>query len=191
MINLAVFLSGGGSNAENICRYFDNHKSINVKYLLSNKENSGAKRIGEQFSIPFLIFNKEDFSSGKITDFLQKEKIDVVILAGFLWLIPKNLLDAFPDRVINIHPALLPKYGGKGMHGSHVHQAVFDNKEKESGITIHLCNEEFDKGKILFQAEVSLEKEDTPEIIAKKVLKLEHQYFSEIIEKFCLKEPIN
>lgn len=186
MVKLAIFLSGGGSNAEKICAYFKENSQVQVKYLLSNKENSGAKRIGEAYDIPFRIFNRDEFNSGLIANFLLEEEIDVVILAGFLWLVPQNLLATFPDKVINIHPALLPKYGGKGMHGAYVHQAVFNNKEAESGITIHLCNEEFDKGVILFQAKVLLNTDDTPEIIAKKVLQLEHQYFPKVIEDFCL-----
>lgn len=185
MVKLAIFLSGSGSNAEKICAYFKDNPQIQVKYLLSNKENSGAKSIGDAYNIPFRIFNREDFNSGLVANFLLEENIDIVILAGFLWLVPQNLLSAFPDKVINIHPALLPKYGGKGMHGAHVHQAVFENKEKESGITIHLCNEEFDKGAILFQTTVGLESCDSPEIIAKKVLQLEHQYFPKVIEDFC------
>ncbi|HMU97431.1 MAG TPA: phosphoribosylglycinamide formyltransferase [Chitinophagales bacterium] len=185
MVKLAILLSGGGSNAEKICAYFKDNSQVQVKYLLSNKENSGAKRIGETYGIPFRIFNREEFNSGLIADFLLDEGIDVVILAGFLWLVPQNLLATFPDKVINIHPALLPKYGGKGMHGAYVHQAVYNNKETESGITIHLCNEEFDKGAILFQAKVLLNADDAPEIIAKKVLQLEHQYFPKVIENFC------
>lgn len=187
MIHIAIFLSGSGSNTEKICHYFNNHKSIKISYLLSNKETSGAKRIGEKFNIPYLIFNRELYKNGSIAHFLQEQKIDVVILAGFLWLIPQDILKIYKDKVINIHPALLPKYGGIGMHGAHVHQAVFENKETESGITIHLCNEEYDKGDYLFQAKVKLEPTDTPDEIAKKVLALEHNYFPKVIEDFCLK----
>jgi phosphoribosylglycinamide formyltransferase-1 len=183
---LAIFLSGSGSNARNICNYFKNHEQIEVALLLSNKESSGAKAISEEFGIPYFIFNKEQFYKTdevilKLTDF----QIGTLVLAGFLWLIPENLLNKYPNHIINIHPALLPKYGGKGMHGMHVHQAVFDNKETESGITIHLCNKDYDKGEVLFQTQVDINEQDTPETIARKVLELEHLYFPRIIEE-CL-----
>ena len=183
---LAIFLSGSGSNARNICDYFKNHEFIEVALLLSNKENSGAKVIGEEFGIPYFIFNKEQFyKTDEVIFKLAHFQIGTLILAGFLWLIPENLLDKYPNHIINIHPALLPKYGGKGMHGMHVHHAIFENKEKESGITIHLCNKEYDKGEVLFQTAVDLNENDTPETIAKKVLELEHLYFPRVIEE-CL-----
>lgn len=185
---LAIFLSGSGSNARNICAFFKNHPKIEVALLLSNKENSGAKAIGEAFNIPYFIFNKEQFyKSNEVISKLTHFQIDTLILAGFLWLIPENLLEKYPNRIINIHPALLPKYGGKGMHGMHVHEAVWENKEKESGITIHLCNKEYDKGEVLFQKTVAVEPDDLPADIAKKVLKLEHHYFPHVIEDFLLK----
>ena len=182
---IAIFLSGSGSNAKNICTYFKQHEKIKVVLLLSNKENSGAKSISEEFDIPYFIFNKEQFyNTNEVIDTLIHSQISTLILAGFLWLIPENLLEQYPNHIINIHPALLPKYGGKGMHGAHVHQAVFDNKEKETGITIHLCNKEYDKGEILFQTSVLIEDSDTPASIAKKVLQLEHQFFPRIIEEY-------
>lgn len=184
---IAILLSGTGSNAKNICAYFKMHSSIEVAMLLSNKENSGAKAIGEEFGIPYLIFNKVDFKdSDAIVNQLKNAGIDIIVLAGFLWLIPENLLEAFPDGVINIHPALLPKYGGKGMHGHFVHEAVYANKETESGITIHLCNKEYDKGKILFQEKIFFDKAETPTSIAEAVLKLEHQFFPKVIEGYIL-----
>ncbi len=183
---IAIFLSGSGSNARNICSYFKNHNTIEVVLLLSNKENSSAKSIGEEFNIPHYIFNREQFyHSDEVINTLAKYKVSTLVLAGFLWLIPENLLEHFPNQIINIHPALLPKYGGKGMHGLHVHKAVFNNKEKESGITIHLCNKEYDKGEVLFQTEVTIDVTDTPETIANKVLGLEHLYFPRVIEE-CL-----
>lgn len=185
---LAIFLSGSGSNARNICSYFKNHSKIEVALLLSNKENSGAKAIGEEFGIPYFIFNKEQFyKTDEVIHKLEEHQIDTLILAGFLWLIPENLLAKFPDNIINIHPALLPKYGGKGMHGIHVHEAVWKNKETESGITIHLCNKEYDKGEVLFQKTVAIDSDDLPADIAKKVLKLEHHHFPCVIEEFLLK----
>ena len=183
---IAIFLSGSGSNARNICEYFKSHDTIEVVLLLSNKENSGAKAIGEEFNIPYFIFTKEDFYNTDIViNKLSIYQTNTIVLAGFLWLIPENLLEHFPNQIINIHPALLPKYGGKGMHGMHVHKAVFDNKEKETGITIHLCNKEYDKGEVLFQTQVAIDENDTPETIANKVLDLEHLYFPRVIEE-CL-----
>ncbi len=130
-LKIAIFLSGSGSNARNICTYFKNHERIEVVLLLSNKENSGSKEIGDTFGISYFIFNKEQFyNTNEVISKLEKHQISTVILAGFLWLIPENLLKKFPNNIINIHPALLPKYGGKGMHGMHVHEAVWQNKEK-------------------------------------------------------------
>lgn len=184
---LAIFLSGSGSNARNICTYFREHKQIEVALLLSNKENSGAKTIGNDFGIPYYIFTKDEFyHSDVVITKLSHYQINTLILAGFLWLIPENLLDVYPDKIINIHPALLPKYGGKGMHGMHVHEAVLNNKEKESGITIHLCNKEYDKGKILFQKSVQLHRDDTAETISKRVLQIEHYYYPKVIEEYLL-----
>lgn len=185
MMRLAIFLSGGGSNARAICSYFKEHTDIQVALLLSNKVDSGAQHIAEDFHIPFFIFNKEQYKEGAILlDVLEENKIDYLILAGFLWLIPDYLLKNFPDKIINIHPALLPKYGGKGMHGMHVHQAVWENKETESGITIHLCNEHYDDGKLLAQKTTPITEDDTPQQIAQKVLQLEHRYFASTIEKY-------
>lgn len=188
---LAIFLSGSGSNARNICQYFAKHEEIKVCLLLSNKEDSSVKAIGDEFGIPYFIFNKEQFNNtdeviSKLSDF----QIDTLVLAGFLWLIPNNLLQKYHNKIINIHPALLPKYGGKGMHGKHVHEAVFNNKEKESGITIHLCNEKYDEGQILFQKSVAINEHDSPETIQQKVLQLEHTYFSKVIEDFLTEKHV-
>ena len=182
---IAVLLSGSGTNAKNICSYFKGHPSIEVVLLISNREQSGARAIGEAFHIPTTIFNKESFyHSEEVLQTLQMHHIDALVLAGFLWMVPENLLTEYPNRIINIHPALLPKYGGKGMHGMHVHETVYKNREKESGITIHLCNEKYDEGKILFQQKVGLTETDTPETIARKVQELEHQYYPKIIETY-------
>ena len=185
---VAIFLSGAGSNARNICSYFQNHSAISVSLLLSNKETSGAKIIGVEFDIPFYIFNKEQFyHSDEMLNKLKEYQIDTVVLAGFLWLIPENLLEVYPNHIINIHPALLPKYGGKGMYGKHVHEVVFKKKKKESGITIHLCNKEFDKGRILLQAKTDISKADSSIEIATAVQQLEHQFYPKAIEDFILK----
>jgi len=185
---LAIFLSGAGSNARNICSYFKNHPKIEVVLLLTNKENSGAKAIGEEFGMPAYVFSREQFyhTQAVLTE-LTQVGADVIVLAGFLWLIPEYLLEAYPDRILNIHPALLPKYGGKGMHGRHVHEAVYANREKETGLTIHLCNREYDKGNIIFQEKVSLSETDTPESIAQAVQQLEHQFYPKVIEEYVLR----
>ncbi len=184
---LAIFLSGTGSNARNICHYFKGHSKIEVVLLLSNNEYSGALAIGKEFGIPHLIFSRDEFSNSDfVLQQLMLHDVNTIVLAGFLWLIPQNLLKHYKDQIINIHPSLLPKYGGRGMHGHHVHQAVFEHKEAYSGITIHLCNEEYDKGKILFQQIMALNDSDTPDTIAAKVLQLEHEYYPRVIEDFIL-----
>jgi phosphoribosylglycinamide formyltransferase 1 len=184
---IAIFLSGAGSNARTICAYFSNHPDIEVALLLTNKEHSGAAAISEAYQIPYLLFSREEFyHTDLILNKLKDYRIDTLVLAGFLWMIPQNLLDSFPNRILNIHPALLPKFGGKGMHGKHVHQAVFDSKETETGITVHLCNEQYDEGEILAQFKVQVTKGDTPESIAKKVQELEHLYYPTVIESYLM-----
>ena len=186
---LAILLSGTGSNAREICRYFEHHPSIEVSLLLSNKEDSGATAIGDEFKIPYFVFTRDDFyHTDQVIFKLAHFQISTLILAGFLWLIPGRLVKKYADQIINIHPALLPEYGGKGMHGSHVHKAVFENKDKISGITIHLCNEKYDEGKVLFQKTVELDDTDTPDTIAKKVLQLEHAFYPKVIEEYLSNE---
>ena len=186
---IAIFLSGSGSNARALCHYFDRHPAVEVALLLSNKSDSGAKSIGEAFGIPVFIFNRTQFyQENTVLEQLEQHGIDAIALAGFLWLIPEYLLERYPDKIINIHPALLPKYGGKGMHGMHVHEAVWQHREKESGITIHLCNKEYDKGRILLQEKVALSESDTPSDIAKKVLALEHQQYARVIEEYLTRD---
>lgn len=181
---IAIFASGGGSNAESLVKYFNGHEEISVAYFLTNNPEAGVIQRGKKLGIPTLVFSKKNFAeSTQIVDFLISQKIDLVVLAGFLWLIPTSLIKAFPDKIINIHPALLPKYGGKGMWGHHVHEAVVANKETESGISIHLVNEKYDEGKILFQSKCQVSPEDSPEDVAAKVLKLEHEHFARVVEK--------
>ena len=188
-VNLCIFISGGGSNAVEIIKYFKNNKYINVSCILSNNILSGAEKIGRTFEIPYFIFSKEDWETQlPIEKILNEKSVDFIVLAGFLKLIPKSLIAKFPNKIINIHPSLLPKFGGKGMYGHHVHEAVKEANEIESGITIHLVSEIYDEGPILFQKKCLLSKSDNPEIIAKKVLKLEHQYFSSVIEKYILND---
>ena len=182
--NLAIFASGTGSNATKIVEYFRNSNHINVSLIVSNKSKAGVLRMAEENEIPTLILNRQEFyETESILEKLNTYSIDYLILAGFLWLIPKCLVQAFENRIINIHPALLPKYGGKGMYGMHVHRAVKEAREKESGMTIHFVNEQYDDGAIIYQAKCSLEENDSPDDIARKVLKLEHTYFAKVIEE--------
>ncbi|MBT8234548.1 MAG: phosphoribosylglycinamide formyltransferase [Saprospiraceae bacterium] len=183
--NIAIFASGSGSNAEKIIAHFDKHDNIQVSLIISNNKDAFVLQRGKNHNIQTQVFSKKEFhSQDKILACLKSHEIDFIILAGFLLLIPQKMTIEFKDRIINIHPALLPKYGGKGMYGHHVHQAVFDNFEKKSGMTIHLVNEKYDEGKILFQDKVELLSTDTPDIIGKKVLALEHKHFAPVVEKY-------
>lgn len=185
--NIAIFASGSGSNAERLTDYFTDSKLVNVSLFLTNNKTAGVIERGHRLGVPTVIFNKTAFAKcDKIVDLLVKQQIDFVVLAGFLWLIPENLLAAFPDKIINIHPALLPKYGGKGMWGHHVHEAVVQNRETETGITIHLVNEEYDKGEVLFQAKCEVLPTDSAADVAAKIHQLEYKHFPEIVEKVVL-----
>lgn len=190
MRNIAIFASGSGTNAENIIKYFSNKKSAEVKLVLSNKPEAYVLKRAEAHQIKSFIFDRHDFYyTGKILKLLQEYKIDFIVLAGFLWLVPEDILRNYPSRIINIHPALLPKYGGKGMYGDKVHKAVIADQEPESGITIHYVNNIYDSGDIIFQRRCNVEKNDTPESLAVKVHALEYRYFPEIIEELVLKLP--
>ncbi len=187
MKKLAIFASGSGSNAENIFNYFIENKEIEISLILTNNPQAGVIERANRMNIPVVIFNRNTFSkSDKIVELLKNQGIDWVILAGFLWLIPKNLIESFPEKIINIHPALLPKFGGKGMWGHHVHEAVVAQKEKESGITIHYVNEKYDEGKVIFQAKCTVNETDTADTVAEKVHQLEYEHFPKIIEKCVL-----
>lgn len=187
MIKIAIFASGSGSNAERIVEFFNSNDEVEVSFILTNNSTAGVIERAQRLNIPVVIFNKKVFSkTDKIVEMLQLQGIDWVILAGFLWLVPDNLTRAFENRMINIHPALLPKYGGKGMWGHHVHEAVVANKEKQTGITIHYVNEHYDEGKVIFQAKCEVTENDTPENVAAKIHELEYQYFPEVIYKEIL-----
>jgi phosphoribosylglycinamide formyltransferase, formyltetrahydrofolate-dependent len=183
MKKIALFASGSGSNAENIIRYFSNGPEFSIPLIISNKRDAYVHKRAEKLNIPSITISKEGFISGEVLNLLQSYQIDYIVLAGFLLKIPENLLKAYPNRIINIHPALLPKYGGKGMYGHHVHKAVVDNRESESGITIHYVNENYDEGQIIFQAKCEVLPTDSPEDVASKVHELEYKYFPEIIKK--------
>lgn len=182
--NIAIFASGSGSNAENIIRYFQENDSVQVSLILSNKSDAYVLERAHRLKVPSNVFPKEDWLAGdEILAVLQEYRIDLVVLAGFLIRIPDLLLYAYPNKIINIHPALLPKFGGKGMYGDCVHEAVVAAGDKESGITIHYINERYDEGNTIFQATCPVLPEDTPEEVAKKVHALEYKYFPLIIEK--------
>jgi phosphoribosylglycinamide formyltransferase-1 len=184
---IAVFASGAGSNAKQIINRFAHHPHMHVALIVCNKPHAGVLQIAADHHIPSLIIEKEQFFNGNAyTDELKAMQIDVIVLAGFLWKIPLALIAAFPNKIINIHPALLPKFGGRGMYGRFVHEAVIANKEKESGITIHYVDEVYDHGAVIFQAKCEVEADDTPETLAKKIQELEHKHYADVIEKLLL-----
>jgi phosphoribosylglycinamide formyltransferase-1 len=188
MNHLAIFASGSGTNAENIINYFQNKPLISVSCICTNRADAFVIQRAKKHDIPVLIFSREEFyKSDKVLQYLRQNNINWIILAGFLWLVPAYLIDNFPNRIINIHPALLPKYGGKGMYGNYVHEAVINNGDKVSGISIHYVNNEYDKGKMIFQVTCPVELSDTPDSLAAKVHKLEYKYFPRIIEQEIMK----
>ena len=183
MVRIAIFASGSGSNAENIANYFSNHSNVEVALILTNNPTAFVLDRAKKLGIKSLVFDKNHFSKNDdILHFLDINDIDLIVLAGFLLKIPKKLIKSFPNKIINIHPALLPKYGGKGMYGEKVHQAVVAAKEKESGITIHYVNEEYDEGKIIFQAKCEVLPTDTADDVASKIHLLEYEHFPKVIE---------
>lgn len=184
MKNIVLFASGSGSNVENIIKYFEHNSQVSIACVLTNKRSAKVIERCNKLNINCLYFNKNAFShSDCILKVLQALQPDLIVLAGFLLKIPKSLVEKYPNQIINIHPALLPKYGGKGMYGQHVHQAVKEHKEQETGITIHYVNEKYDDGAILFQAKTEIVPTDSVETIAKKVSELEYAHFPKVIEK--------
>ncbi|MEQ8907903.1 MAG: phosphoribosylglycinamide formyltransferase [Vicingaceae bacterium] len=189
MSKIAIFASGVGTNAEQLIRYFNfSQKENEVSLVLSNKADSGVLEKAKELGVETQVFSNKGFEEGKeVVKCLKEASIEVIVLAGFLRKVSDHILHHFKDRIINIHPSLLPLYGGKGMYGRKVHQAVLENHENQSGISIHLVNEEFDQGKILFQAACKVEKEDTIESLTNKIHQLEHQYFSQVVEDYVIK----
>jgi phosphoribosylglycinamide formyltransferase 1 len=184
---IVIFASGSGTNAENIMEYFADNELVKIDSLWSNNPNAYALKRAELRKIETFIFNRDKFYHSKdVLEKLKERGADLIVLAGFLWLIPDYLIQNF--EIINIHPALLPKYGGKGMYGMNVHKAIVNNKETESGISIHFVNEKYDEGQIIFQAKCNVLPNDTPEDVAKKVHELEYRFFPEVIEKLFLEE---
>ena len=183
-VHIAIFASGAGSNARKIIEYFENKGlRIKVSLIVCNVPNAGVLEIAKEKGIPSLIINKSDFTATGYVESLQNADINFIVLAGFLWKVPEVLVRAYPKAIINIHPALLPKYGGKGMYGARVHEAVIAAKEKESGITIHWVNEHYDEGAIILQAKCSIDANDTADTLAIKIHALEHAHFAPNIEK--------
>jgi phosphoribosylglycinamide formyltransferase 1 len=181
---IAIFASGSGTNAERFFAHFQHRAKAEVSLLLTNNPKAGAIDRAKRFDIPVEVFDRATFvQTDSIVHLLQEKGIDFIVLAGFMWLVPVNLIRAFPNKIVNIHPALLPAYGGKGMYGMYVHQAIAAAKEKETGITIHLVNEKYDEGQIIFQAKTKIEPDDTPEDIAEKVHALEYQYYPKVVEE--------
>jgi phosphoribosylglycinamide formyltransferase-1 len=183
--SIAIFASGSGSNAERIIRHFEGHPSIAVRLVLTNNPNAFVLDRANRLNVPAQVFSREEFKDPDfIPDLLKHNHITHVVLAGFLWLIPSHLIRAYPNKIINIHPALLPKFGGKGMYGSKVHEAVKAAMEKETGITIHLVNEKYDEGEVLFQGSCAVETHYSPTDIAACVQKLEYEHYPKVIEKW-------
>lgn len=185
MTNIAIFASGTGSNARKIVEYFEGSSSVTVALIASNRKDAPVLDFAREKGIPVMLLNRNSFyETQDALASLRDRSIDLVVLAGFLWLVPGYFIRAFENRIINIHPALLPKFGGKGMYGHFVHEAVLASGEKESGITIHLVDEQYDHGKTLFQARCPVRDSDTPETLARSVQQLEHLYFPRIIDQY-------
>ncbi|MEP7264638.1 MAG: phosphoribosylglycinamide formyltransferase [Bacteroidota bacterium] len=187
MKNIAILASGKGSNANNICNYFHNHPLVKVTAIISDRKEAGVFQVAKKHQIESLYINKAEWlQPHQLIAFLKEKNIDLIVLAGFLKLIPTELIIAFPGKIINIHPALLPKYGGKGMYGHFVHEAVHAAGEKETGITIHYVDEHYDEGDIIFQATTTLNNGDDADIIAARIHQLEMKHFPAVIERILL-----
>jgi phosphoribosylglycinamide formyltransferase-1 len=181
---IAIFASGAGSNAKKIIEYFAGHQEISAGLIVCNKPGAGVLQITAEANIPVLLINKEQFFEGNgYVDELKDAAIDFIVLAGFLWKIPQTLINAYRNKIINIHPSLLPKFGGKGMYGSKVHEAVIAAGEKESGITIHYVDEQYDNGDVIFQAVCLVLENDTPDSLAARIHKLEHENYAKVVEE--------
>ncbi len=180
---IAIFASGSGTNAQAIMEHFRDNESVTVELVLCNKSGAGVIERAISRGVKTVLISKADVESQELLCLLKENKIDWVVLAGYLWLIPGYLVDAYPNKIVNIHPALLPKYGGKGMYGANVHQAVIANNEAESGITIHFVNAHYDEGQIIFQASCEVKPNDTPQSLAERIHGLEHQHFPVELEK--------
>ena len=187
MIKIAIFASGSGTNAENIIHYFSDSREIKISLILSNNPAAYVLERAKNNKISSYIFNRKEFyETEMVIEQLKEYEIDFIVLAGFMWMVPLNILKEYPNKILNIHPALLPKFGGKGMYGDNVHKAVVEAKEEYSGITIHYVNEKYDEGEIIYQAKCIVEEGDTPECLAKKVHYLEYEHYPNIIKEVLL-----
>ena len=185
---VAIFVSGTGSNAVNIIEYFEKSSVAEIVLVISNKADALAVRKAQNKGVKAVVFNNESFKkNGVVLNYLRSVAIDFVVLAGFLMKVPSDIIHAYANKIVNLHPSLLPKYGGKGMYGKRVHSAVIEARESESGISIHFVNEEYDEGAIIFQAKVSVEKGDSVEVLAQKIQQLEHRFFPKVIEQVISK----
>lgn len=185
---IAIFASGSGSNAQKIMEYFKKHHDAEVAIVLTNNPDAYVLQRADNFEVPSHVFDRFEFyKTDSVVNLLKNLQIDIIVLAGFLWLIPENLLKAFPNKIINIHPALLPKYGGKGMYGDNVHNAVLANGDEESGISIHFVNEHFDEGEIIYQAKYKIENGDDLEMLKFKGQQLEHLHYPKVVEQLLKK----
>ncbi len=190
-ISIAIFASGTGSNARRIMEHFQHSDAVRVRLVVSNKADAGVLDIAREMGVETLIIHRESFyRSAAIVEDLRSRHISFIVLAGFLWLVPAYLVQAFPRAIVNIHPALLPKFGGKGMYGAHVHEAVKLAGEMETGITIHFVDERYDEGQTIFQARCPVLTSDTAADIARRVLTLEHRHFPVVIEQLLMQRPI-
>ncbi|MCD8741856.1 phosphoribosylglycinamide formyltransferase [Mucilaginibacter roseus] len=185
---IAIFASGSGSNAQKIMEHFKRHNDAEVAIILTNNPQAYVLQRADNFEIPSHVFTRKEFyETDEVIRLLKNLNIDIIVLAGFLWLVPQSLLKAFPNKIINLHPALLPKYGGKGMYGDNVHKAILADGEDESGITIHFVNENFDEGEIIHQSRFKIEPDDTLEIVKFKGQQLEHHHFPRVVENLLKK----
>ncbi len=182
MRKIVIFASGSGSNAEKIILHFNKNEQVNVAGVLTNNPNAKVLDKAKKYAVPTIVFSKQELENGYIFEKINQMQPDLIVLAGFLLKFPQAIIAAYPNKIINIHPALLPKYGGKGMYGKHVHQAVLDSNEKETGITIHYVNEHYDEGGIIFQKRINIKNCKTAEEIAEKIQELEHHHFPKVIE---------
>lgn len=186
-IKLAILASGSGTNAEAIVSYFSEHDQIDIELILSNKKNAFVLERAERLGVTNSSFDRKAFyETQDVLKMLEESKIQYIILAGFLWLIPSEVIAKYPNKILNIHPSLLPKFGGKGMYGAKVHQAVIQEGETQSGITIHLVDEIYDNGRVLYQESVKVTKEDTAETLANKIHSIEHKFYPKVIEDYVM-----
>ena len=187
MKNIAIFASGNGTNAERVIRYFEKSKIARVNIVITNNNKAGVIKRAHSLKVDLHLINRIDFyNSDDVLDILTQYKVDLIVLAGFLWLVPEALISKYDNKIINIHPALLPSYGGKGMYGKHVHEAVIASGNVKSGITIHYVNKLYDDGQIIFQADTKISKNETPDSLAKKIHLLEYEHFPEVIKSLLI-----